>query len=338
MPAPQLTPALLAEPAERSARVIGRERLDAVRLAWPRLGTDDPEALHDVRVALRRLRSWLSAYRPALDDTVSRKSRRALRKLARATNAARDSEVALLWLEAQTDLPPEAARGYRDLVDRLTAERMQSAHAVEEYLARRLPRAIDRLDGQLGHYWLSVPVEGPVVEPSMAELTAKLLRKHGKALARAVKRARAAHDVPAAHRARIAGKRLRYLLEPLTDDDRAATVVAALTLLQDQLGAYHDAQLLAERILQDVEDIAGADARRRAVAAVDPTMRDDAVPRRQPSRRGQRAGLLEVARRAHHDAARSFASYRRAWNTKALTSTLRDVNALADELQSGPTS
>jgi CHAD domain-containing protein len=296
MPAPQLTPELLAEPAERSARVIARERLDAVRATWPRLGTDDPEALHDVRVALRRLRSWLSAYRPALDDTVSRKSRRALRKLARATNAARDTEVALLWLEAQTDLPPEAARGYRDLVDRMTAERMQSAHAVEEFLSRRLPRAIDRLDGQLGFYWLSVPVDGPVVEPSMAELTARLVRQHVDELRDAVARARSVHEVSAAHHARIAGKRLRYLLEPLGTDRRAAMVVARLTKLQDQLGAYHDAQLLADGELQKME---------------------------------------ALARRAHRDAATAFAAYRRAWNTKALTSTIRDVNALADELQSG---
>ena len=336
MSTPQLTPELLAEPAERAARVLARARLDALRGAWPRLGTDDPEALHDVRVALRRLRSCLSAYRPALDDTVTRKSRRVFRKLARATNAARDAEVSLAWLESQTDLPPQAARGYRELVDRLTAERMQSAHAIEEFLARRLPRAMDRLEGQLAHYWLSVPVEGLVVEPSMARMTAKLLGKQAKELARSVKRARAAHDVPAAHRARIAGKRLRYLLEPLDVDGRVAGVVALLTDLQDRLGEYHDAQLLSERVLQDVEDIAGADARRRAVAAVDVDLMEMERPSRgAPSRRGQRAGLLEIARRAHHDAAQAFAEYRRHWTTRALASTVRDVSALADELQAG---
>ena len=77
MAAPRLTPALLAEPAQRAAREIARLRLEAVVATHARLGTDDPQALHDVRVALRRLRSWLKAYRPALDDTVTRKSRRA---------------------------------------------------------------------------------------------------------------------------------------------------------------------------------------------------------------------------------------------------------------------
>jgi CHAD domain-containing protein len=332
MSTPQLTPELLADPAERAARVIARSRLEALQVAWPRLGKDDPEALHDVRVALRRLRSWIQAYRPALDDTVGRRSRRALKKLARATNAARDAEVALAWLEAQADLPPAAMRGHRDLVDRVASDRLQTEHSVEEFLAARLPQVVDRLERQLAYYSLSVPVDGPVVEPSMARVTAKLLRSHAKRFARAVKRARAAHDVSSAHRARIAGKRLRYLLEPLDADGRAAAIVGRLTMLQDHLGEFHDAQLLAERILHEVEEIAGAAARRRAVAAVEPGL--VSPERRPPSRRGQRAGLLEVAKRAHHDAARSFAEYRRAWSSGALNAVVQDVNALADELLS----
>ncbi len=332
MAAPRLTPALLAEPAQRAAREIARLRLEAVVATHARLGTDDPQALHDVRVALRRLRSWLKAYRPALDDTVTRKSRRSFARLARATNAARDAEVALTWLESQRDLPPAAARGHRELVDRVIAERMQSAHAVDEFLAARLPRAVRRLERQLGTYWLQVPVDGMPSERPMSDLTAKLLRTHAKRFARAFKRARAAHDVGSAHRARIAAKQLRYLLEPLDADTRVADLVSRLTTLQDRLGEFHDAQLLAERILHEVEDIASLNARRRAIAAVEP----DLVPRvpvRGGSRRGQRTGLLEVARRAHRDANRAFSAYRKAWPRRALDAAVRDAVAIADRLR-----
>ncbi len=331
MSAPQLTPELLAEPAQRAAREIAHQRLEAVTAAQHRLGGDDPQALHDVRVALRRLRSWLKAYRPALDDTVTRKSRRAFARLARATNAARDAEVALAWLESQGELPPAAARGHRDLVDRMLAERMQSAQAVDEFLSARLPRAVRRLERQLGSYWLRVPVGGFPFEPPMHELTARLLRSQTKRFARAVKRARAAHEVGAAHRARIEAKQLRYLLELLDADSRAADLIGRLTTLQDRLGEFHDAQLLAERILHEVEDIASANARRRAMAAVEP----DLVPRvvaATGTHRGQRAGLLEVARRAHRDANRAFAAYRKAWPKRALDAAMRDVAALADAL------
>jgi CHAD domain-containing protein len=331
MSAPQLTPELLAEPAPRAAREIARGRLEAVATARLRLGSDDPQALHDVRVALRRLRSWLQAYRPVLDDTVARKSRRTFTKLARATNAARDAEVALTWLETQGDLPPAAARGHRELVDRVIGERMQTAHAVDEFLAARLPRAVRKLERQLGSYWLRVPVDGAVREPAMHQLTAKLLRSHAKRFARLLRRARAAHDVGAAHRARIAAKRLRYLLEPLDADARAADLIARLSTLQDRLGEFHDAQLLAERILHDVEDIASLNARRRAIVAVEPDLAPRAVPRGE-SRRGQRAGLLEVARRAHRDANRAFAAYRKAWPRRALDAALRDAVAIADAL------
>ncbi len=335
MPTPQLTPELLAEPAQRAARDIARMRLEAVGVAQRRLASDDPQALHDVRVALRRLRSWLKAYRPALDDTVTRKSRRAFAKLARATNGARDAEVALAWLEAQREVPPAAARGHRELVDRMTAERMQSAHAVDEFLAARLPRAMRRLERQLGSYWLRVPVDGAPSEPPMYELTARLLRSHTKRVARAVKRARSAHDVGAAHRARIAAKQLRYLLEPLDADPRAADLIARLTVLQDRLGEFHDAQLLAERILHDVEDIASTNARRRAMAAVEPDRLARAAAGAgagAAARRGQRAGLLEVARRAHRDANRAFTAYRKAWPKGALDAAIRDVTAIGDGL------
>lgn len=331
MSAPQLTAALLAEPAQRAAREIARQRLEAVAAAQLRLGGDDPQALHDVRVALRRLRSWLKAYRPALDDTVTRKSRRAFAKLARATNAARDAEVALAWLDAQRELPAAAARGHRDLADRMAAERMQTAHAVDELLAARLPRAVSRLERQLGSYWLRMPVDGTPTESPMYELTSRLLRSHTKNFVRAVKQARAAHDVGAAHRARIAAKQLRYLLEPLDADPRAADLIARLTALQDRLGEFHDAQLLAERILHEVEDLASANARRRAMAAVEP----DLVPRGRAGSgipRGRRAGLLEVARRAHRDANRAFAAYRKAWPRRALDAAVRDAVAIAEDL------
>ncbi len=328
---PQLTPELLGEPAQRAAREIALARLEIVSAARQRLGGDDPAALHDVRVALRRLRSWLNAYRPALDDTVRRKSRRTFTRLARATNVARDAEVALAWLEAQRDLPQPALRGHRDLVDRVTAERMASAREVDEYLAARLPKAVARLERQLGSYWLRIPVGASAVEVPMYALTARLLRSHAKAFSRAVKRARSVGDIGAAHAARIAGKRLRYLLEPLDADARVAELVARVTALQDRLGEYHDAQLLADRILHEVEETAGTNALRRAVATVEPELAAPR-PRGASARRGQRSGLLEIARRAHRDATKAFTAYKRAWPGRVLTATVHEVDAIAHEL------
>ncbi|HEY9420766.1 MAG TPA: CHAD domain-containing protein, partial [Thermoanaerobaculia bacterium] len=65
---------LLARSPEEGARLLALSFLDQARAARPRLADpSDSEALHDFRVALRRLRSCLRAYRSFLDESVPRK-------------------------------------------------------------------------------------------------------------------------------------------------------------------------------------------------------------------------------------------------------------------------
>src|SRR5439155_912375 len=80
-----------------------RERLTKV---------DDQEALHDFRVAMRRLRSTLRAYQPQRAALLPAKLRRRLRELARPTGEARAVEVQIAWLERRrTELPPGGRAG-----------------------------------------------------------------------------------------------------------------------------------------------------------------------------------------------------------------------------------
>ncbi|MBC7670966.1 MAG: CHAD domain-containing protein, partial [Polaromonas sp.] len=92
---------LLQEPADRCVRLVALSLLADAQKAGDRLpgvarelrdgdpGSDD--ALHDFRVALRRLRSWIRAFEPSLRDAVSRKQRRRLSAIADATSATRDA-------------------------------------------------------------------------------------------------------------------------------------------------------------------------------------------------------------------------------------------------------
>ena len=98
-------------PVERGARRLALVHLDAAMAARIRVkGSTDPEALHDYRVALRRLRSCLRSYRKELRATVTRKSRRQLRRLARGTNRSRDLEVHLEWLTGRREAAGETER------------------------------------------------------------------------------------------------------------------------------------------------------------------------------------------------------------------------------------
>jgi CHAD domain-containing protein len=92
---------LLDRAAQEGVRLRALELLDVVAKERTRLDAlDDTEAVHDFRVALRRLRSLLKAHRPRLGRKVE-KLRRKLGAIADKTSAARDAEVQLVWLATQ---------------------------------------------------------------------------------------------------------------------------------------------------------------------------------------------------------------------------------------------
>ncbi len=100
--------ALLRAPAARAAARVALNLLDAAHAAEQRVRerTDD-EALHDFRVALRRMRSTLRGFRAHLDQAIPKKVRTGLRDLARATTAGRDAEVLAIWArDLETQVPP----------------------------------------------------------------------------------------------------------------------------------------------------------------------------------------------------------------------------------------
>src|SRR5262249_28122121 len=75
-----------------------------------------------------------------------------------------------------------------------------------------------------------------------------------------------------AHAARIAAKRLRYLLEPAEDVRGCKSIIQQLKGLQDDLGQLHDAHLLGQRVKDAILDdpgseMMGLEAVARALAA-----------------------------------------------------------------------
>ncbi|MEK7323322.1 MAG: CHAD domain-containing protein, partial [Pseudomonadota bacterium] len=87
--------------------------IDQARARW--VASPDQEALHDFRVAVRRLRSWLEAYEEEVP--LPSKLYGKLRRLARSTNRVRDADVALVWLQARrAQLKPSERYGWRWLL------------------------------------------------------------------------------------------------------------------------------------------------------------------------------------------------------------------------------
>src|SRR5215470_20083008 len=127
---------LLAMPVQEGVRLRALELLEAARSERARLDSPrDVEAVHDFRVALRRLRSLLKAHRPHLGKKVE-KLRKELGAVAETTGQARDAEVQLEWLSAhRRELG--AARALEWLAARLGQRKHDGYQAVRTQAAHR---------------------------------------------------------------------------------------------------------------------------------------------------------------------------------------------------------
>lgn len=276
---------LLVRPAAQSVRHVAQGFLDAALSAAQRLSdaedTEDPEALHDFRVALRRLRTTLRAYRPELKDGISGKLQRRLRAVATATNRAREAEVALSWLRPlEARLEPRERVGWRWLVARIERRHAKGVQRA----ATGGWRAFAAVEQKLREGLSMRPA--PTARPFGHVVQAALLQQATR-LDELLPAIQGAKD-PEAHRARIAAKRLRYLLEALVAVvPGAAALIRRLKTLQDGLGELHDVLELEGEVRAAVESVA--------------------------AKRAVRSGLVALARRLRARRTATFAELRATW-------------------------
>ena len=278
-------------------RLIAQGQLDAAGAAARRV--DDPkdaEALHDFRVALRRLRTTLRAYRAELRDSVRPRQYRRLGDVADETNRVRDAEVALEWLRPlRSELTARERVGLRWLIEHVDSRRAKRIeHEVVE--ARRSFRGIERkLRKGLAMYRQVLQPDDTEPEQPFAALARGILVAQAQELDLVLASVHAPDDAEA-HRARIAAKRLRYLLEPLAEVAPATVgAIERLRTLQDQLGELHDVIELERTVRAGVESVAA----QRAMRLFDVAISDHVTPEevRVARRRDPKPGLVAVARR-----------------------------------------
>ena len=319
---------LLARPARTAVALVGLALLDAARTALGRL--DDPndgEALHDFRVALRRLRTTLRGFRPELGDAVPKKLQRRLRDATRTTSAGRDAEVQLAWIRDHTTALGRGSRGGLSWLRARLVERRDRAYAgIREdvtpqfrRLERRVRRALNRARNDRS------PGQG-----SFGAAAARLLREQAAELDQELQAATSPDDEAAIHGARIAVKRVRYLIESLAIDvaDTAA-LVARCKELQDLLGELHDAHILVEALGDAVADAAAERARRLHALTV--------RAGRERARRTERpapasAGPLALARLASETEARLFERLVTEWLDAKLAELVGTLATFAEAL------
>ncbi|MBM7806648.1 CHAD domain-containing protein [Geodermatophilus bullaregiensis] len=235
-----------------------RTQVRALQTADIGVRTGDPEGVHDLRVACRRLRSILAAFRPVLDRTATDPLRDELQVTGARLSAARDGEVALEHLRAVVDAQPV------ELVRGPVVARLQSATVADHEKGRRA--AVRALSDER-HLQLLDALDALLADPPLAEaaagpapaVLADAVRRTGKRLRHRVAEARdaaaqdegvqagtgaAGHEQEehALHEVRKAAKRVRYTAEVAAPvlGAPAEALVTCTKQVQDLLGQAQD--------------------------------------------------------------------------------------------------
>jgi len=174
-----------------------------------RVRQDAADSVHQLRVAVRRLRSALRVYDRVVDGARTERVRDELRWLGRRLADARDLEVqhahfraALAALPAELVVGPVSARLTRHFGPAEAAARRAALKTLRDKRYRRLLDELDRL--------LSDP---PLTERAGRPARKELAKHVRRAYRKTDRRVRAATTDAELHRARKAAKRYRYALE-----------------------------------------------------------------------------------------------------------------------------
>ena len=216
-----------------------RNQVQAISRYDPLVRRDEPDAVHQMRVATRRARSALQAFGTIIEREATRPLCEELKWLAAQLRQARDGEVLLARLTAELD----AITGH------FTAELAQAGQATLRALdGQRYLRLLNHLD-----VLLADPPLTPLAGRKAGKALTKPVRRAARRLERALAAVPAAHDPaaddPAAddrdaalHEARKAAKRARYAAETALPalGGAARRQAAQAKKLQELLGDHHD--------------------------------------------------------------------------------------------------
>lgn len=214
----------------------------------------DPECLHRMRVASRRLRNALSLFGGCFPEEERKRWEKEARNVGRALGEARDADVqaasvaALVKNLGDRRLRPGAERlllRLKQRRERLQPKVLRALDELEESeLKNGFPEALRGLSARMR---LSVPEPAEGMK-TVRDAAVELLVRRAVELEAFQPVADHPERVEELHAMRIAVKRLRYTLEIFRSlfDGEAEPVLETLKKLQDLLGEVHDCDVWIE--------------------------------------------------------------------------------------------
>ncbi|MGH3356826.1 MAG: CHAD domain-containing protein, partial [Nocardioidaceae bacterium] len=221
------------------------EQVAELKVRDPQVRRDLPDAVHKMRVAMRRLRSALATFRPLLDTSVTEPLREELKWASGVLGEARDAEVMHERLRSMiTAQPPELVLGaVNRRVDDELGRAYRDAHAasVDAMDSQRYLTLLGDLDALVAEPPWTARAEQPArdVLPARVQNDWKRLRRRVSMADNApsqTERDQRLHDV------RKAAKRVRYAAETLIPiyGDSAEQLANATKQVQSVLGEHQD--------------------------------------------------------------------------------------------------
>jgi CHAD domain-containing protein len=210
---------------------------------------DDPEGVHDARVAVRRLRSDLKTFRQILDEEAAEGLRAELTWLAGVIGPLRETEVLQQRLRRRIEKTGDELAPAKVLVDELEVERLEGRGRLLDAMdSSRYGALLDALARAT-----RAPIVADADRP--ARRAGRLMGAPWRALDRRARALGPDSSDGSLHAVRIRAKRVRYgaeALEPAFGKD-AKRVASAARKLQGILGDHQDAVVasawLAEKAL-----------------------------------------------------------------------------------------
>ncbi|MDP3972523.1 MAG: CYTH and CHAD domain-containing protein [Candidatus Nanopelagicales bacterium] len=221
---------------------------------------DLPDAVHQMRVSARRLRSALKAFGPLVDPEWADKLRAELGWAAGELGLARDTEVLLERLDRDADnLGGDDAKVVRAVIDPRLRTRLDEAreHAIASLSTRRHVELLDLLVEAARQ-----PMLTPKSTKPARRVFPRLVERAYRRLADRVERLELSGPAQDWHEARIAAKRARYSAEAVVSvfGGPARELSRALEQVTELLGEHQDA-CVAQDVLREMAQVDSVDGR-----------------------------------------------------------------------------
>ncbi len=212
------------------------------------------EALHDFRVALRYLHSWLQAFADTIN--IEHSVIRDISSLSTATNPCRDMEVFDQWLRRQ--ITHSSLQPTRYYVNRIHTQLEQERRSSIECINACWP-AIKHDIQQALKPTARIHARAAFIYHAHPVLKCRLSRLSDQ-ISRIISAKASQPSRKQLHKCRITIKQMRYLLEPFkTGNSRCQQSLRHLKLLQQQLGACHDLFVFSATLQRAAAQYAGLD-------------------------------------------------------------------------------